>query len=473
MLRVLRNPSYARLFSAQVVALLGTGLLTIALGLLAFEIAGGDAGVVLGTALTIKMIAYVLVAPVTGALAWRVPRKPLLVGADLVRAGVAVSLPFVTQAWQIYLGIFLLQSASATFTPAFQALIPSVLPYEDDYTRALSLSRLAYDLESLLSPLIAAALLTVTSYHNLFAGTVAGFLASAGLVVAARLPRLAIPPPASFRSRLTQGTRIFWASPELRGLLGLNLTVATSTAMVVINTVVLVRGALGMSQSDVAVLLGAYGAGSMVVALAIPSLLERTRDRAAMLTGGTLLPLLLLGAAPAIAWGHHQTRWPLLLTLWFLLGAATSAVLTPSSRLLRRNSTDTNRPAVFAAQFSLSHACFLLTYPLAGILGAAIGLPATALVLALIGSAGLLVAAVAWAGVSARRHALDDRRPDPARRPGRPRVGLSMMAPSLCEAPRDEEREPCGGNTDPRPGRDPVRRRFRRRHAADRRPIHR
>lgn len=423
MIRVLGNPSYARLFGAQVVALLGTGLLTIALGLLAFEIAGGDAGVVLGTALMIKMVAYVLVSPVTGALAWRVPRKPLLVGADLVRAGVAVSLPFVTQAWQIYLGIFLLQSASATFTPAFQALIPSVLPDEDDYTRALSLSRLAYDLESLLSALLAAALLTVTSYHNLFAGTVAGFLASAGLVVAVRFPQLKTPPPAPFRDRLTQGTRIFWASPELRGLLGLNLTVATSTAMVVINTVVLVRGALGMSQSDVAVLLGAYGAGSMVVALAIPSLLERTRDRTAMLTGGTLLPLLLLGVAPTIVWGHHQTRWPLLLTLWFLLGAATSAVLTPSSRLLRRNSTDTNRPAVFAAQFSLSHACFLLTYPLAGILGAAIGLPATALVLALIGSAGLLVAAVAWADVAARRRthrALDIRCPNPARQPGRP-----------------------------------------------------
>ena len=47
MLAVLRNPTYAKLFSAQIIALLGTGLLTVALGLLAFEIAGGDAGITL------------------------------------------------------------------------------------------------------------------------------------------------------------------------------------------------------------------------------------------------------------------------------------------------------------------------------------------------------------------------------------------------------------------------------------------
>ncbi|MFZ2480226.1 MAG: MFS transporter, partial [Propioniciclava sp.] len=194
MLGVLRNPAYAKLFSAQVIALVGTGLLTVALGLLSFDIAGGDAGLVLGVAMTVKMVAYVAVGPVIAALTARVPRKPLLIAADLIRATVAVSLPFVTDAWQIYLLIFVLQSASATFTPAFQAVIPSVLPDEAQYTRALSLSRLAYDLESLVSPALAAVLLTVVSYHDLFVGTVAGFLASAALVLAVRFPAIEVPP---------------------------------------------------------------------------------------------------------------------------------------------------------------------------------------------------------------------------------------------------------------------------------------
>jgi hypothetical protein len=40
----------------------------------------------------------------------------------------------VTQIWQVYVLIFVLQSASAAFTPTFQATIPDVLPDEHDYT---------------------------------------------------------------------------------------------------------------------------------------------------------------------------------------------------------------------------------------------------------------------------------------------------------------------------------------------------
>ncbi|MAN13580.1 MAG: MFS transporter, partial [Dinoroseobacter sp.] len=67
MLRILRHPVFARLFAAQVVALMGTGLLTVALALLAYDLAGDRAGTVLGTALTIKMVAYVDIAPLAAA----------------------------------------------------------------------------------------------------------------------------------------------------------------------------------------------------------------------------------------------------------------------------------------------------------------------------------------------------------------------------------------------------------------------
>lgn len=396
MLAVLRNPTYARLFSAQIIALLGTGLLTVALGLLAYDIAGSDAGAVMGTVMAIKMVAYVLVSPVTTALVSRLPARRVLIGADLVRAGVAVSLPFVTEAWQTYVLIFLLQSASATFTPTFQAVIPSVLPDEREYTRALSLSRLAYDLESLLSPLLAAALLTVTAYNNLFFGTVIGFLVSAALVALARFPAIQAPEPAPFLDRLTRGTRAYWARLELRGLLGVNLVVATTTAMVIVNTVVLVQADLGRPQQDVALLLAAYGGGSMLVALGLPGVLDAVPDRRVMLAGAAALPVLLLAAVGAMSGLAGGPQWAALLVLWALMGAATAAVLTPSARLLRRNSTEQNRPAVFAAQFSLSHACFLLTYPLAGLLGARIGLPAVGLVLVGIGAAGLVLTVLAW-----------------------------------------------------------------------------
>jgi hypothetical protein len=79
MLSILANRTYRHFFAAQVIALIGTGLMTVALGLLAFEVAGDRAGAVLGTALAIKMIAYVGIAPFAGNLAGHVPRRSFLV----------------------------------------------------------------------------------------------------------------------------------------------------------------------------------------------------------------------------------------------------------------------------------------------------------------------------------------------------------------------------------------------------------
>jgi MFS family permease len=81
------------------VALLGTGLATVALGLLAFDLAGDGAAMVLGTVFTIKMVAYVGIAPIAGAFADRVNRRALLVVLDVARAAAALCLPFVTEIW--------------------------------------------------------------------------------------------------------------------------------------------------------------------------------------------------------------------------------------------------------------------------------------------------------------------------------------------------------------------------------------
>ncbi|MBB6012385.1 MFS family permease [Aquamicrobium lusatiense] len=389
MLAVLSNRTYRHLFSAQVIALVGTGLLTVALGLLAFDLAGENAGAVLGTALAIKMIAYVGVAPVASAFTERVPRRAMLVVLDLVRAAVAVFLPFVTEVWQVYVLIFLLQSASAAFTPTFQATIPDILPDEKEYTRALSLSRLAYDLESVVSPMLAAALLTVISFHSLFAGTVIGFLASAALVLTVALPSPKPTKPRGVYDRTTRGIRIYLATPRLRGLLAINLAVASAGALVIVNTVVYVQAAFGLDQQAMAVALGAFGGGSMLAALTLPRLLEAFPDRVAMLGGAGLLAVGTFAAATL-----QSYEW--LLPLWFMLGLGYSMAQTPSGRLLRRSAHAEDRPAVFAAQFALSHACWLLTYPLAGWAGATLGLPATAMLLALLAAAAIGIALVVW-----------------------------------------------------------------------------
>jgi MFS family permease len=396
MLAPLRNRTFRRLFAAQLIALIGTGLLTVALGLLAYELAGGEAGAVLGTALAIKMVAYVLIAPIAGAAAGLLPRRPMLIGLDLVRAAAAICLPFIDAVWQIYVLIFILQSASGAFTPTFQAVIPDILPEERDYTEALSLSRLAYDLETLLSPLLAAALLTVMSFHNLFAGTALGFLLSAAFVFSASLPAPRPSPHRRFADRLGQGLRIYLLTPRLRGLLALNLAAAAGGAIVFVNSVVIVRDRLGLGDQQLAIALAAFGFGSMAAAFALPSLLEKRADRTVMLSAAALMAVPLLMAALMLEQGQGAAAWTALLLLWPILGAAYAAIVTPAGRLLRRSAREADRPDLFAAQFALSHVCWLFTYPAAGWLGPAIGLPATLAIHAGLALLAALLAAWLW-----------------------------------------------------------------------------
>jgi MFS family permease len=389
MLKTLQNPTFRYLFVAQVVALLGTGLATVALGLLAWQLAGDDAGAVLGTALAIKMVAYVTLAPVAAAIAERLPRRAFLVALDLIRAGVIACLPFVTEVWQVYSLIFLLQAASAGFTPAFQALIPDVLKEEQDYTNALSLLRLAEDLEQLASPMMAALLLTVVSFPVLFWGTVLGFVTSALLIVTTPLPDRTRGEGGQFWADVTKGVRIYTQTPRLRGLMVMEAAVAAAGAMVYVNTVVLVQARLGLGAEAVALAFAGFGAGSILAALLLPRILNRLADRHVMIGGAAVM---VVGVALVPLVGQLAG----LIALWALIGFGFSLTQTPIGRIINRSARQADRGAVFAAQFALSHACWLITYPLAGWIGAKAGLSAAALVLAAIGAVGLVAVLRLW-----------------------------------------------------------------------------
>ena len=389
MLGVLHNPTFRHLFAAQLVALLGTGLATVALGLLAWHLAGDGAGAVLGTALAIKMVAYVTLAPIAAALAERLPRRAFLVGLDLIRAGVIACLPFVTEVWQIYTLIFVLQAASAGFTPAFQAVIPDVLKDEGDYTNALSLLRLTEDLEQLASPMLAALLLTVVSFHLLFAGTVLGFVLSALLVLTAHLPARALAEAGQFWADVTKGIRIYTRTPRLRGLMVMEAAVAAAGAMVFVNTVVLVKAQLALGEEAVALAFAGFGAGSMLAATLLPRLLTRIADRSVMLAGALLMvaAVTLVPLIPSLF---------ALIALWAVIGFGFALTQTPIGRIITRSAREADRGSVFAAQFALSHACWLVTYPLAGWIGAGFGLSAAALVLAGLGALAVAAVLVLW-----------------------------------------------------------------------------
>ncbi|MBM7517259.1 MFS transporter [Nocardioides nitrophenolicus] len=385
---------FRRLFAAQIIALFGTGLATVALGLLAYDLAGRDAGAVLGTALTIKMVLYVVIAPLAAAFVDRLPRRLFLAVLDLVRAGVVLALPFVDEVWHIYVLIALLQSASAAFTPTFQAVIPDIVTEEAQYTRALSASQVAYTMESLLSPVLAAVALTFLSFDRLFLGTSLGFAASAVLVLSTAIPNARPTTTAGPWQRVASGIQTFARTPQLRGVMALNLVVASAGAIVVVNTVNYVRDVLGGGQAAVAWMLAASGGGTLLVAVALPRVLDRVADRTVMMTGAAVLVAAVTAALAMTASG--TTSWALAASIWVAVGGGMALIVTPTGRVVRRSATPEALPKLFAAQFSLSHLAWLVTYPVAGWVGTSLGLTPAWSILLVLAAGGAVAARVLW-----------------------------------------------------------------------------
>lgn len=108
-----------------------------------------------------------------------------------------------------------------------------------------------------------------------------------------------------------------------------------------------------------------------------------------------------------------------------LAGSCYSIIQTPAGRLVRRSAHAEDRPAHFAAQFALSHSCWLVTYPLAGWLGARSGLDVSFYVLTGIATGAALAATRLWpsadpAEIAHVHEGLDPGHPHMRQRPAQP-----------------------------------------------------
>ena len=389
----LANGTFRTLFAAQICSLLGVGLLTVALSLAAYRI-GGDAagGRVLGLLLALKMVAYVGLAPFAESLLAGLPRKRAMVLLDAGRMLLLLPMVFVTATGEIAALAFVFFVLASGFTPLFQSVIPDVLPDEASYTRALSWSRVAYTLESILSPVIAASVLTLVAPNALFLFAAIAFAGSVLFLMLTRFPeRGAVQRKGPFLQRAMRGMWIYGRTPRLRGLFLLNFALSLSMAWVLVNTVVYAGARLGDADGLYPVLMAGYGAGAAAGAFAVPQLVARAGERIAMLLG--VFAFATIGAGFGLS---PQPPLTVLLGVWAGFGLASSLVLTPGGLVIARSAAREDRAAVFAAQFSLSHAGWLLAYPLAGWLGGVVTLEYALLALTLLSAITGLIAMRVW-----------------------------------------------------------------------------
>lgn len=125
--QALRSGVFARLYFAQTISLLGDAFTWVGPALLAYQFGRERSAVILSTALTLRVTAFIMFSPFAGVLADRIDRKKILYITHFIRMGIVGCLPFVTAEWQIYALVFLLNVFNAFFTPTYKAIIPQVV----------------------------------------------------------------------------------------------------------------------------------------------------------------------------------------------------------------------------------------------------------------------------------------------------------------------------------------------------------
>tara|TARA_B100001964_G_scaffold109390_2_gene122297 strand:- start:32105 stop:32782 length:678 start_codon:yes stop_codon:yes gene_type:complete len=159
--------------------------------------------------------------------------------------------------------------------------------------------------------------------------------------------------------------------------------------MIIVNTVIYVKDYLYLSDSTVAVLMGASGLGSMLIAFIYPSLNEKMIDKYITQFGVLILALVMFLMS-------YEPIYLFSLLVWFLTGIGLSLSQIPSGKIVNMSSSPSDRAAYFTAQFSLSHLSWFFGYLLAGQLVFIFGFSFTATLFSMIVIVCLLFSLLIW-----------------------------------------------------------------------------
>lgn len=299
-----RNGEFRRLFLAHAVSRAGDAFNTVALVVLVFELTGSGRGV--AGAVMFEVLPVLLLGPVAGLAADRLPRRRLMVGADVVRAVVAALLVLASGSLpSVFALAFVLSAAAMVFNPAASSLLPDVMGDDDLVTANSALWTAAVVSQVALAP-TAGVVIAAFSVKAAFALNAATFVVSALLLVGLKAGRTRATTEVRGWAGALAGIQAVRAHPLLARLAVVQVLASLSAGATSGLLVVLAERHLGVGPGGFGVLLAAIGVGAASGPLLLRRLV-RPADRRwlfgpYLVRGGVDLTLAAV-ASPAVAGG--------------------------------------------------------------------------------------------------------------------------------------------------------------------------
>lgn len=365
--KTLRNETFARLYFAQIASLFGDAFTWLGLALLTYEINPDNAVAILASALTLRVTAYIIFSPFAGVVSERFQRKQILLITQFARMAIVCMLPFVNAEWQVYGLIFALNIFAAFFTPTYRAIIPQIVDKEI-YREANGLSMATFQLLSVFGPALAGIVAVWLGAKQIF--FVNGTTLLIAILFIITIPKAALQKgvdiadntvPKKTWGEVLKGIRLLFGNKIVRFALSIEFISAIAGAMVLVNTVGLVKQSLQLDDKHYGWIMAVFGVGAAITAFLLGSL-DKTKTRSISLISGAVL----IGIAISLA---NFVPYTGLLFLWVSAGIGQTLADMPSETLIGENIQPQDQGKVYGAHFAFSHLWWAIAYPIAGFFG--------------------------------------------------------------------------------------------------------
>jgi MFS family permease len=369
--RVIASPSYFPLWLGQLISNFGDTLHYIALVVLVFRLTGQ--GLAVAGLVAAEVVPVLVLGPVAGVVIDRFSRKAVLIGADLIRAGLVLTLLWPQGAWHAYVVAAGLAAGNTFFNPTVQAVIP-VLTTEEQRLAANSVAWSSGRLVQILASAVAGGLIALIGTEPAFATNAASFVVSALLISALRVPAHAGQLGAGAKRGLDSyfgdaraGLAFARHDRFVSRLLLVQALASLATGATSAMLVVLSDRHLHLPPAGFAWLIGAIGVGALIGPL-IPNTLARDYRQPLWLFG----PYVIRGIGDVLL--AVFTPVPVALALLFIYGLNTSTGMVVFNSTLQGAVPDAVRGLVFTLLDVTWSAMRLLSLALGGLLVDAVGI---------------------------------------------------------------------------------------------------
>jgi DHA3 family macrolide efflux protein-like MFS transporter len=359
---VLRNGRFVRLWTGQLVSTIGDALTSLAAGIIVYLHTGSALSV--GLMLMATAVPTLIFGLIAGIVVDRFNRKTIMITADLLRAGLVATIPFLVPLNIIWLYVIVMLSASVTqfFAPANESVLPEIAS-EEELGAANAIMAIAQFGSTAVGFAAAGFLASANNINLVFFVDAATFLFSATMITLVRIE------PMEAREHQTVGeiirdlgfgTRFIWQTPILRSANLVKIPVLVAFGMENVLLLPFAIRALHADTSQYGIQEGLTSVGFVIGSLVMARVADRLRE-------GQWLVLSYLGMGLMAFLYSLQSAVGVAIGLIAVSGFLNAPSFVAGRLINQRNTPREMRGRVFSTAYVIRDVVYLVGMGLAGL----------------------------------------------------------------------------------------------------------